>query len=112
MNDQDLKFGDEPRELRPDRLDILDPRAHHEALPAPSLLTHERLAGGYRIEASQESADGLPARRRCRDDAELLQAHEGSLQGSRNGCRRQCQDMDTGSHAPELFLVGYAEPLL
>ncbi len=109
---RDGEIRDQLLEALAQGLDILDPRANHEALAAAAVLAHQGLAHRVVVEGSHYRPHRLAQGRRGREHAEALQAHEGRLQGPRDrrGCERE--DVAAGREPAQVRLHLGAEALL
>ena len=110
--DRHFRFGHEPRDQVPHRVDRLDAVVDEEHLPAALELRANRALDHRRVELHDLRLDRQPVARRRLDHRHVANADQRHVQRPRNRRRRHRQHVDLLPELLDLLLVRDAEALL
>ena len=81
-------------------------------LPAPRQFTVNRLANHFFIVFTDKGLDGLAILRCFLEHTHIPDSNQAHMHGTRNRCRRQCQNIHIFLQLFDFFFMRHAEPLL
>ena len=111
MADTNLGLGNQlPQEIGHGS-DRLHPVVHEVNLSTTAQLTQDGVTDQIIIKTGDIGPDCLSIHRWSIDNRQLSQAGHALVQGPRNRCGGQGQDIDLGTHLLQTFLVGHAKAL-
>ena len=109
--DADFALGNDLLDLRREAVDTLHAVVQDEHLPAPRQFAHAGVADERFRLLHHIRLHGQAVGRRRVDGADVADAREGHVQGTRNGRRRHREAVDVRLHVLDLFLMLDAEAL-
>ncbi len=108
----DAGLGDEPFQEAPPGLYGGHPVVDVEDLAPTLQLKEDGLPHEKRVKGSEEGPDGLAARGRGLDAGEVLQAHQGGVEGAGDGGGGEVEGVHLRLELPDPLLLGHAEAVL